>query len=113
MKKIEAYIRPEKLDDIKEVMDSLNLNGLTITQVMGCGKQKGWKEFVRGTEIDYNFLSKIKIEMVVLDEQVDAVVENIVEKAQTGEVGDGKIFISNIEDAVRIRTNEKGIQAIK
>ena len=113
MKKIEAYIRPEKLDDIREIMDTLNLNGLTITQVVGCGKQKGWKEFVRGTEIDYNFLPKLKFEMVVHDDQVDSVVEKIIEKAQTGEVGDGKIFVSNIEDAIRIRTKERGVDAIK
>lgn len=112
MKKIEAYIRPEKLDEIKDIMDALHLNGLSITQVMGCGKQKGWKEFVRGTEVDYNFLPKIKIELVVLDEQVKQVVAKIVKKAQTGDAGDGKIFISNIENAVRIRTNEEGENAI-
>ena len=113
MKKVEALIRPEKLEDIKAVIDKLNLNGLSIMQVMGCGNQKGWKSFVRGTAVDYNFLPKIKIEMVVLDEQVDAVVESIIEKAYTGECGDGKIFVSEIIDAVRIRTKERGDSAIK
>ena len=113
MKKIEAYIRPEKLEDIKEILDTLNLNGLSIAQVMGCGNQKGWTEFVRGTEVDYNFLPKIKLEMVVLDEQVEAVVDSVLEKAYTGECGDGKIFIYDISNAIRIRTGERGPNAIK
>lgn len=113
MKKIEAYIRPEKLEDIKEIMDELNLNGLSILQVMGCGNQKGWTEFVRGAEVDYNFLTKIKIEMVVADDQVEAVISAISKKAYTGEYGDGKLFISDIQDAVRIRTGERGEDAIK
>lgn len=113
MKKIEAFIRPDQLEDIKEILDSLQLNGLSIMQVMGCGNQKGWKEFVRGTEVDYQFLPKIKIEMIVLDEQADTVVDSIVEKAYTGEYGDGKIFISDISDAVRIRTGERGREAIQ
>jgi nitrogen regulatory protein P-II 1 len=113
MKKIEAYIRPERIEDVKEVMDTLHLNGLSISQVMGCGNQKGWKEFVRGTEIDYNFLPKIKIEMVVMDDQVEAVVDGIIEKVYTGEFGDGKIFISDVKDAIRIRTKERGDAAIK
>ena len=113
MKKIEAFIRPDQLEEIKEILDSLQLNGLSIMQVMGCGNQKGWKEFVRGTEVDYQFLPKIKIEMIVLDEQADTVVDSIVEKAYTGEYGDGKIFISDISDAVRIRTGERGREAIK
>ncbi|MDD4715977.1 MAG: P-II family nitrogen regulator [Oscillospiraceae bacterium] len=113
MKKIEAYIRPEKLEDIKAVMDPLHLNGLSIMQVMGCGTQKGWKEYIRGEEIDYNILSKIKIELVVEDEQVELVIQGIVETAQTGEIGDGKIFISDIQDAVRIRTGERGNDALK
>ncbi|MDF1494058.1 P-II family nitrogen regulator [Caproiciproducens sp. CPB-2] len=113
MKKIEAFIRPDQLEDIKEILDSLQLNGLSIMQVMGCGSQKGWKEFVRGTEVDCQFLPKIKIEMIVLDEQADTVVDSIVEKAYTGEYGDGKIFISDISDAVRIRTGERGREAIQ
>ena len=82
-------------------------------QVMGCGNQKGWTEFVRGAEIDYNFLTKIKIEMVVPDAQAEAVIDAITKKAYTGEYGDGKIFISDIQDAVRIRTGERGEDAIK
>ena len=113
MKKIEAYIRPEKLEDIKEIMDKLKLNGLSIMQVMGCGNQKGWTEFVRGMEVDYNFLTKIKIETIVPDSQAEAVVAGIMEKARTGEYGDGKIFISDVQDAIRIRTGERGNDAIK
>ncbi len=113
MKKIEAFIRPERIEEVKSVLDALNLNGLSISQVMGCGNQKGWKEFVRGSEIDYNFLPKIKIETVVADEQVEDVVNGIIEKVYTGEYGDGKIFISDISDAIRIRTKERGIDAIK
>lgn len=113
MKKIEAFIRPEKLEDIKEVLGTLKINGLSISEIMGCGNQKGWKEFIRGSEVDYNFLPKIKIEIVVLDEQVEAVIDKICEKAYTGEAGDGKIFISEIQDAVRIRTKDRGISAIQ
>jgi nitrogen regulatory protein P-II 1 len=113
MKKIEAYIRPEKLEELKSHLDSLNLNGLSINQVMGCGKQKGWKEFVRGTEVDYNFLPKIKLEIVVTDEQVERIIDKICEVAHTGEVGDGKIFISEVLDAIRIRTRERGLDAVK
>ncbi len=113
MKKIEAYIRPDKLQNIKDMLQALNLNGLSITQVMGCGNQKGWKEFVRGSEVDYNFLPKLKLDLIVSDEQVEDVVQHIIDKAYTGEVGDGKIFISHIEDAIRIRTKERGDKAIK
>lgn len=113
MQKIEAYIRPEKLEDVKGIMDCLQLNGLSMVEVMGCGNQKGWKEFVRGTEIDYNFLRKIKIEMVVLDEQVEEVVNGIMDKVFTGEFGDGKIFIYDVKDAIRVRTRERGEDAVK
>lgn len=113
MKKIEAFIRPEKLEEIKEVMDKMNLNGLSIMQVMGCGNQKGWTEFVRGAEVDYNFLTKIKIETVVPDDQAEEVIACIIEKAHTGEYGDGKIFISDIQEAIRIRTGERGEKAVK
>lgn len=114
MKKIEAYIRPEKLENIKEVLDCAHLNGLSISQIMGCGSQKGWHEheFIRGAEVDYNFLPKIKIETVVRDDQVEAVVQAIIEKAKTGEIGDGKIFIYNVEGVVRIRTGEEGPAAV-
>ncbi len=113
MKKIEAFIKPEKLEDTKEILTKYKLNGLSIMQVMGCGKQKGWKKFVRGNEVDYNFLQKIKLEMVVLDEQVEDVVQGIIEISSTGEFGDGKIFIYDVNDAIRVRTKERGEDAIK
>ena len=104
MKKIDAFIRPEKLEELKDKLDEMDLNGLSISQVMGFGQQKGWKEYVRGMEIDYNFLPKIKLEIVLPDERAEMVVGKICEIAHTGEAGDGKIFISEIVDAVRIRT---------
>lgn len=113
MKKIEAYIRPGKLEDIKEALSALNINGLSISEIMGFGRQKGWKEFVRGSEIELNFISKIKLEMIVPDDQVEEIIGSICDKAYTGEVGDGKIFVSDIRDAVRIRTKERGLAAIQ
>lgn len=113
MKKVEAIIRPEKLEDIKEVLQTLHLNGLTVSQVMGCGNQKGWTEFVRGSETDINFLPKVKIELVVQDAQLGEVLAAILEKAKTGEVGDGKIFVFAVEDAIRIRTGERGETALR
>lgn len=113
MKKIEAFIRPEKLEEIKEVLKALNLNGLSISQVMGCGNQKGWKEYVRGSEVDVNFLPKVKIELVVQETQLENVIESICSSAKTGDVGDGKIFVSDVLDAIRIRTGERGVDALK
>jgi nitrogen regulatory protein P-II 1 len=113
MKKIEAYIRPEKLEAIKAILSGLRLNGLSITQVMGCGNQQGWKKFVRGTEVDYNFLQKIKLELVVCDEQLEPAVQGIIDVSRTGEFGDGKIFVYEVAEAVRIRTGERGEAAIK
>lgn len=113
MKKIEAFIRPEKLEDIKEVLNQLHLNGLSVSQVMGCGNQKGYKEYFRGSEVDVTFRAKVKLELVVEDEQADAVIDSICSKAYTGEVGDGKIFVTEVLDAVRIRTRERGITALK
>jgi nitrogen regulatory protein P-II 1 len=112
MKKIEAFIRPEKIEEIKDVLNTLNLKGLSISQVMGCGNQKGWKGYVRGTEVEVNFLPKIKIETVVHDEQVDNVIDIISRLARTGDTGDGKIFVSDIIEAVRIRTGERGEKAL-
>ena len=86
---------------------------MSITQIMGCGNQKGWKEYVRGTEVDFNFLKKIKIELVVLDEQVESVVQNIIDQSYTGDFGDGKIFIYDVNDAIRVRTKERGEAALK
>ncbi len=113
MKKLEFFIRPEKLEDVKEAFDTLKINGLTISEVMGCGKQKGWKEYVRGSEVEYMFVKKIKIETVVMDDQVEKLVETICVIAQSGEVGDGKIFIYDVQDAIRIRTKERGESALK
>ncbi len=113
MKKIEAFIRPEKLEAVKDALGSLHINGLSISQIMGYGNQRGWKEYVRGNEVDINFLPKIKAEIVVLDDQVDDVVSKITEAAKTGDVGDGKIFVSEITNAIRIRTDEKGEDALK
>ena len=113
MKKIEAYIRPEQIEDIKEALKLLNVNGISVTQIMGSGCQRGYREVVHGTEVDYNFLPKIKIELVVSDSRMDEVVDKIIETAKTGEIGDGKIFISEIQDAIRIRTGERGEAAIR
>ena len=112
MKKIEAVIRPGKLEDIKEALSKFNIHGMTITQVMGCGLQKGRKEIYRGTEYNINLLPKVKVEVVIKDKYVDEVVKIISEAARTGEVGDGKIFIYNIENAVRVRTGDSGEDAI-
>lgn len=113
MKKVEAFIRPQKIEEIKEVLKNLNLNGMSISQIMGCGNQKGWTEYFRGAEVDVNFLPKVKVEVVVQDDQVENVVSKIIEASRTGEIGDGKIFISDIIDAVRIRTGERGVDALK
>lgn len=112
MKKIEAIIRPGKLEEIKEALNKFNVHGLTISQVMGCGLQKGRKEFYRGTEVTLNLLPKIKIEIVTKDQHVEDIIALITKEAKTGEVGDGKIFIYNIDDIVRIRTGERGETAI-
>jgi nitrogen regulatory protein P-II 1 len=112
MKKIEAIIRSEKLEDIKEELTRLNINGLTISQVMGCGKQKGWKEYFRGQEVILNVLPKTKLEIVVTDAQLENITDIIVRIARTGDVGDGKIFIYDVADAIRIRTGERGIGAV-
>jgi len=112
MKKIEAIIRPGKLEEIKEALNKFNIQGLTISQVMGCGLQKGRKEFYRGTEVTLNLLPKIKIEIVAKDQFVDDIIKLISNEAKTGEVGDGKIFIYDVADAIRIRTGERGESAI-
>ncbi len=113
MKKIEAFIRPEKLSDLKGMLNDLDLKGLSISQIMGCGNQKGWKEYIRGTEVEYNFLQKLKLEIVVPDDRAEDVIGKICDIAHTGEVGDGKIFVSEILDAVRIRTRERGDDAVR
>jgi len=112
MKKIEAVIRPCKLEEIKESLNNFNIYGLTISQVMGCGMQKGRTEYFRGTEVTLNLLPKIKIEIVAKDEHLEDIVDIICKHAKTGEVGDGKIFIYDIKDVIRIRTGESGENAI-
>ena len=108
MKKIEAIIRPSKLEVLKDALMKANVSGLTVSQVMGAGNQHGYKEYYRGNEVILNVLPKIKFEIVTSDDRVDDIVDTIIEFAQTGDVGDGKIFISEILECIRIRTKEKG-----
>ena len=112
MKKIEAIIKPFKLDEVKEALTGLGVKGMTVTEVKGFGRQKGHTELYRGAEYVVDFLPKVKIELVVADSGVDAAIESIVKAARTGKIGDGKIFVSNIEQVVRIRTGETGEGAI-
>ncbi|MGA1862343.1 P-II family nitrogen regulator [Deferribacter thermophilus] len=112
MKKIEAIIKPFKLDDVKEKLSELGIKGLTITEVKGFGRQKGHTELYRGAEYVIDFIPKIKIEVVVPDDIVQNVVEAIVESAKTGRIGDGKVFILPVDEAVRIRTGETGENAL-
>jgi nitrogen regulatory protein P-II 1 len=112
MKKIEAIIKPFKLDDVKEALNNLGVQGMTVTEVKGFGRQKGHVELYRGAEYDISFIPKVKIEVVVADNMTDKVVATILEKAKTGKIGDGKIFITKIEEIIRIRTGEKGETAI-
>lgn len=112
MKKINAIVRPEKLEPLKEALFAAKVAGMTISQVQGCGNQHGWKEYYRGTEVMLNMIPKVKFELVVDDERVDELVELIRTTARTGEVGDGKIFIFPVEEVVRIRTGEQGDTAV-
>ncbi len=112
MKKVEAIIKPFKLDDVKEALTELGVVGMTVTEVRGFGRQKGHTELYRGAEYVVDFLPKVKVEVVLPDELVDRAVEAIRNAAQTGRIGDGKIFISSVEEAVRIRTGESGLDAI-
>lgn len=113
MKKIEAIIRPSKLEEIKDALNEMNISGLTISQVMGCGSQKGWKQYYRGTQVNLNILSKVLITIVVPDEVLENTIETIIKTAKTGEIGDGKIFVTNVEQSIRIRTGEVGADALK
>ncbi len=106
MKKIEAVIKPFKLDEVREALSEVNISGLTVTEVKGFGRQKGHTELYRGAEYVVDFLPKIKLEVVVSDEMLETAVDAIVKAAHTGKIGDGKIFISNIEQVIRIRTGE-------
>lgn len=112
MKRIIAIVRPEKLEPLKEALFAADVQGMTISQVMGCGNQHGWKEYFRGTEVLLNMVPKVKFEIVADDADVTAITEVIQKAARTGEVGDGKIFISPVEEVIRIRTGEAGDAAI-
>ncbi len=112
MKKIEAIIKPFKLDDVKEALSQVGVEGLTVTEVKGFGRQKGHTELYRGAEYVVDFLPKIKLEIVVRDEIVDRVIDAITEAANTGKNGDGKIFVLPLEEAIRIRTGERGPAAV-
>ena len=112
MKKIEAVIKPFKLDEVKEALQEIGLQGITVTEAKGFGRQKGHTELYRGAEYVVDFLPKVKIEVVLSDDMLDKAVEAIQKAAKTGRIGDGKIFISSIEDAIRIRTGESGRDAI-
>jgi nitrogen regulatory protein P-II 1 len=112
MKKIEAIIKPFKLEEVKDALSELGIEGMTVSEVKGFGRQKGHTEIYRGSEYTVDFLPKIKIELVVADGQIDAAVGAIIKAAKTGKIGDGKVFVSNVEQAVRIRTEEKGDSAV-
>ncbi|HVX35887.1 MAG TPA: P-II family nitrogen regulator [Hyphomicrobium sp.] len=112
MKKIEAIIKPFKLDEVKEALQEIGLQGITVIEAKGFGRQKGHTELYRGAEYVVDFLPKVKIEVVLSDDMLDKAIEAIQKAAKTGRIGDGKIFISTIEDAIRIRTGESGRDAI-
>ena len=112
MKKIEAIIKPFRLTDVKDALNELGIQGMTVSEVKGFGRQKGHTEIYRGSEYTVDFLPKIKIELVIADGQKDAALGAIIKAAKTGKIGDGKVFISTVEEAVRIRTEEKGDSAI-
>ncbi|MBT4769756.1 MAG: P-II family nitrogen regulator [Rhodospirillaceae bacterium] len=112
MKKIEAIIKPFKLDEVKEALHDLGLKGMTVTEAKGFGRQKGHTELYRGAEYVVDFLPKVKIEVVIEDQLVERAIEAIQKAAQTGRIGDGKIFVSSVEDAIRIRTGERGEEAV-
>lgn len=112
MKKIEATIRPFKLEDVREALANLGITGMTLTEVKGLGRQKGHTELYRGAEYNVDFLPKIKIELIIDDEQLDECLDVLAEAARTGKVGDGKIFVSDIHKVIRIRTGEEDQQAL-
>lgn len=112
MKKIEAIIKPFKLEEVKDALGEVGVEGMTVTEVKGFGRQKGHTEIYRGSEYTVDFLPKIKLELVVADKQTDAAVQAIVKSARTGKIGDGKVFVSAIEEAIRIRTDERGEAAV-
>ena len=112
MKKVEAIIKPFKLDEVKDKLNEIGIKGITVTEVKGFGRQKGHTELYRGAEYVVDFLPKVKMEIVIDDARLEEVVNAIMQAAQTGRIGDGKIFVTNLEEAVRIRTGERGKEAI-
>lgn len=112
MKKVEAIIKPFKLDDVKIALNDIGIQGMTISEVKGYGRQKGHKEIYRGAEYMVDFVPKIRLEVIVMSDQVDLVIDKIIDSANSGKIGDGKIFVSPIEQVVRIRTGEKGREAL-
>src|SRR5947207_5354103 len=112
MKKIEAIIKPFKLEEVKDALSEVGIEGMTVSEVKGFGRQKGHTEIYRGSEYTVDFLPKIKLEVVVSDKQLDNAVTAIIKAAKTGKIGDGKVFVSDVEEAIRIRTEEKGEQAV-
>jgi nitrogen regulatory protein P-II 1 len=112
MKKIEAVIKPFKLDEVKEALQEIGVQGITVTEAKGFGRQKGHTELYRGAEYVVDFLPKVKIEIVIADERLEAAIEAIQKAARTGRIGDGKIFVLNVDEAIRIRTGETGADAI-
>ena len=112
MKKIEAIIKPFKLEEVKEELGKLDIQGLTVTEVKGYGRQKGHTELYRGSEYVVDFLPKVKIEIIVTDDVVESLIEKLIETAKTGKIGDGKIFVSDVNEVYRIRTGETGEKAI-
>lgn len=112
MKKIEAIIKPFKLEEVKDALGEIGIEGMTVSEVKGFGRQKGHTEIYRGSEYTVDFLPKIKLELVVTDVQAETAVAAIMKSAKTGKIGDGKIFVSNVEEAIRIRTEEKGDKAV-
>jgi nitrogen regulatory protein P-II 1 len=112
MKKVDAIIKPFKLDDVRQALSDMGITGMTATEVKGFGRQKGHTELYRGAEYIIDFLPKVKIEIVVQEDQVDACIEAITSAARTGKIGDGKIFVTPVENVIRIRTGETGVEAI-
>jgi nitrogen regulatory protein P-II 1 len=112
MKKVDAIVKPFKLDEVKDKLNEIGVQGITVTEVKGFGRQKGHTELYRGAEYVVDFLPKVKMEIVIADTQVDEVIDTIMKAAQTGRIGDGKIFVTNLVDVIRIRTGERGEEAI-
>jgi len=112
MKKVEAIIKPFKLDEVKDQLNEMGIKGITVSEVKGFGRQKGHAELYRGAEYIVDFLPKIKLEIIISDDLVDDVINAITQSAQTGRIGDGKIFVTNLDDTIRIRTGERGDEAI-